>query len=380
MNVRHRWWFLAGATTVVLGCGGDAAQGPPPPMVTVTTPERRDVQLYAEFSGNTRAIEFAEIRARIPGTLEEQRFTPSSFVKAGDVLFVIEPAPYRASYDEAEAAVAAAQSELARAESDLDRIEQAIQSNAVSRQDLDRAQAARDQADAGVRSAQARLEQARINFSYTEVRAPFAGQVSRRLVDIGNLVGAGEPTLLTTIARVDPMYVYFDAPERLVLALLAAQRDTSIPEVAQDQVGKIFLATAADTAFPHEGKLDFIDNTVDPATGTIELRGIVDNSAHELFPGLFVRIRVVGGIRHNAILVRERAIGTDLGGKYVMVLGEDNVVEQKYIALGPRQDDGTYVVDSGLDGNEQYIVNGILRARPGFPVTPQIEDEVTGGM
>lgn len=380
MNVRNPRWLLAGATTVVLGCGGDAAQSPPPPMVTVTTPERRDVQLYAEFSGNTRAIEFAEIRARIAGTLEEQRFTPSSFVKGGDVLFVIEPAPYRASYDEAEAAVAATQSELARAESDLDRIEQAIQSNAVSRQDLDRAQAARDQADAGVRSAQARLEQARINFSYTEVRAPFAGQVSRRLVDIGNLVGAGEPTLLTTIARVDPMYVYFAAPERLVLALLAAQRDTSIPEEAQADVGKIFVATAVDTAFPHQGEIDFIDNTVDPATGTIELRGIVDNSSNELFPGLFVRIRVVGGIRHNAILVRERAIGTDLGGKYVMVLGEDDVVEQKYVALGPRQDDGTYVVDSGLDGTEQYIVNGMLRARPGFPVTPQIEDEVAGGL
>ena len=376
MNVRNPRWLLAGATMFVLGCGRDAAQAPPPPMVTVTIPERRDVQLYAEFSGNTRATEFAEIRARIPGTLEEQRFTPSSFVKRGDVLFVIEPAPYRASYDEAAAAVAAAQSELARAESDLDRIEQAIQSNAVSRQDLDRAQAARDQADAGVRSAQARLEQARINFSYTEVRAPFSGQVSRRLVDIGNLVGAGEPTLLTTIARVDPMYVYFDAPERLVLVLLASQRDTSIPEEAQADVGKLFVATAADTAFPHEGEIDFIDNTVDPATGTIELRGIVDNSANELFPGLFVRIRVVGGIRHNAILVRERAIGTDLGGKYVMVLGEDNVVEQKYIALGPRQDDGTYVVDSGLDGTEQYIVNGMLRAHV---VDPRIGEEHSEG-
>jgi len=259
---------------------------------------------------------------------------------------------------------------------DLERIQLAIQSNAVSQQDLDRAQATRDQAEAAVMAARARRDNARINFGYTRVTTPVSGRVSRNFVDLGNLVGAGEPTLLTTVTRVDPIYVYFEAPEQAVLNFLAARRDTTLTEEKVSQVGKVFVATAADTDYPHGGEIDFVDNTVDPATGTIQLRAIVQNPDDVLFPGLFVRVRVLGQIAPDAILVDERAIGTDLGGKYVLVIGEDDIVEQRYVTLGPIQDDGTVVIESGLEGTEVYIVNGMLRARPGFPVTPQTEAEL----
>jgi len=363
------------AATFVSACGG-GPEPPPPPQVTVVKPERRDVQMFSEFTGNTRAIEQADIRARVAGTLEAMHFTPSSVVNAGDVLFTIEPEPYQAAFDEARAALASAESELARAESDLERVQLAIQSNAVSRQDLDRAQATRDQAEAAVFGARARRDNARINLGYTRVTTPVSGRVSRNFVDIGNLVGAGEATVLTTVTRIDPIYVYFEAPEQLVLAFTAAQRDTTLTEEEVSQVGRVFVATATEADYPHEGEIDFIDNTVDPATGTIQLRAIVQNSDDILFPGLFVRIRLLGRIRPDAILVNERAIGTDLGGKYVLVVGNDNIVEQRYVTLGPIQDDGTVVVESGLDGSERYIVNGMLRARPGFPVTPQTEAEL----
>lgn len=364
------------AAAILTACGGGEAAGPPPPQVTVTKPERRDVQRFAEFTGNTRAIEYAEIRARVSGTLEEMRFVPARFVEENDVLFIIEPDVYQAAFDEAQAFVAAARSELARAESDLERIQQAIQTNAVSRQDLDRAQATRDQADAAVLGARARLDQATIDLGYTRVRTPIPGQVSRNFVDLGNLVGAGEATLLTTVTRIDPIFVYFDVPERAVLRLTAAQRDTTLTEEQLARVGQVLVATAEDAGFPHQGKVDFIDNTVNPATGTIEARALVANAENILFPGLFVRLRVLGAIGRDAILVHERAIGTDLGGKYVLLVRDDNVVEQRYVVRGPVQDDGTVVIEEGLDGSESYIVNGMLRARPGFPVTPQTEAEV----
>jgi RND family efflux transporter MFP subunit len=361
---------------VFCACGGGGEEGPPPPQVTVTKPERREVQRYGEFTGNTRAIEYAEIRARVSGTLEEMRFESGRFVEENDVLFVIEPEIYQAAFDEAQAAVAATRSELARAESDLERIQQAIQTNAVSQQDLDRAQANRDQADAAVLGAQARLTQARIDLGYTQVRTPVPGQVSRNYVDIGNLVGAGEATLLTTVTRIDPIFVYFDVPEQAVLLLSRAMRDTTLTQEQLARVGEVLVATADDVGYPHHGEIDFIDNTVNPATGTIEIRAVVENTDNVLFPGLFVRIRVLGGLMPDVTLVHERAIGTDLGGKYVLLVGENNIVEQRYVVLGPVQDDGTVVIEEGLDGSEGYIVNGMLRARPGFPVTPQTEAEV----
>jgi len=361
---------------LLAACGADGPPAPVPPAVTVAQATRRDVQTFALFTGTTRATEYAEIRARVAGQLREMYFEPSASVNRGDVLFLIEPEPYQASYDEAVASVAAAESELNRSQSDLERIELAIQSNAVSRQDLDRAQATRDQAQAALMAAQARLDQAVINLDYTSVETPVTGQVSRNLVDLGNLVGASEPTLLTTVTRISPIWVYFNAPERAVLSFLQAQADSTQAGLGEDdRVGVVYLETANETGFPHRGEIDFINNTVDPNTGTIELRAVLPNDDRVLFPGLFVRIRVLGPVRYDAVLVEERAIGTDLGGKYVLVVADDNIVEQRYVTLGPVQDDGTVVVEEGLDGTEPYVVNGLLRARPGFPVTPETAAE-----
>lgn len=382
MNSRFRTGFALALGLTLFGCGGDEPVFQPP-EVTVTTPEQRAVLDFFDFTGSTRAIAYAEIRARVSGVLEEMRFVPGGIVEANEILFVIERDQYQAAYQEALGNLRAAQAESARAEADLRRIEQAIRTEAVSESDLDRAVANRDQANAGVISARGRRNNAKLNLDYTLVRAPHRGQVGRNLWDIGNLVGAGEPTLLTTVNTIDSIYVYFDVAEALVLRLNQVRRETIADADAdptrteargRQQIGRTAISLANETGFPHEGVIDFVDNAVDPATGTIELRAVFANPDLSLFPGLFVRVRVYASRETDALLVDERAIGTDLAGKYVFVLDEENVVEQRFVTLGPLQDDGMIVVEDGLDGSESYIVNGMLRARPGFPVTPQYAD------
>ena len=371
MNSRFRTGFALGLT--LFGCGGDEPVFQPP-EVTVTTPEQRVVLDFFDFTGSTRAIAYAEIRARVSGVLEEMRFVPGGIVEANEILFVIERDQYQAAYQEALGNLRAAQAESARAGADLSRVEQAIQTEAVSESDLDRAVADRDQANAGVISARGRRNNAKLNLDYTLVRAPHRGQVGRNLWDIGNLVGASEPTLLTTVNTIDSIYVYFDVAEALVLRLNQVRRETIAAGGDVNRVGRTAISLANETGFPHEGVIDFVDNAVDPATGTIELRAVFANPDLSLFPGLFVRVRVYASRETDALLVDERAIGTDLAGKYVFVLDEEDVVEQRFVTLGPLQDDGMIVVEDGLDGSESYIVNGMLRARPGFPVTPQHVD------
>ncbi len=381
MNSRFRTGFALALGLTLFGCGGDEPVFQPPD-VTVTTPEQRPVLEFFDFTGTTRAIAYAEIRARVSGVLEEMRFEPGGIVEANEILFVIEREQYQASYQEALGNLRAAQAESARAEADLSRVEQAIQTDAVSESDLDRAVADRDQANAGVISARGRRDNAKLNLDYTLVRAPHPGQVGRNLWDVGNLVGAGEPTLLTTVNTIDSVYVYFDVPEFMVLRLrqvqreaLAADADPTRTEArGRQQIGRTAISLANETDFPHEGVIDFVDNTVNPATGTIEVRAVFANPDYIVLPGLFVRARVYASQEADALLVDERAIGTDLAGKYVLVLDDENVVEQRFVTLGPLQNDGMIVVEEGLDGTEQYIVNGLLRARPGFPVTPQSTD------
>jgi RND family efflux transporter MFP subunit len=371
----------------VLGaCAAPDPPAPVPPEVTVATPVRRDVVDYRDFTGETVAYERAEVRARVAGFLTEMEFVPSQMVRRGSLLFVIEQEPYRAQLQQAEATLRSAEANRDRARSDLDRLEEAVKTNAVSQQEVTRARAELSQAEASVLSAQAGLAQAKIQLDYTEVRSPVSGMVGRNLVDLGNLVGQGEATLLTTVARLDPMYVYFDLPESLVLRLRADLRGMGVQtpgdlrdnESARQQT-KFFLGTQIDEGFPHEGHLDFISNSVNAATGTIEVRGVVPNPDRVLLPGVFVRVRVPGRLLPNAVLVEERALGTDLGGKYVMTVGADGLVEQRYIELGRRQEGGLVVVDSGLDGSETYIVGGMLRARPGFPVSPTRAEPAESG-
>jgi len=358
--------LLAG---LMLGCQGQpVVPAPTPPEVTVATPAQRDVTVYHEFVGSTEARESVEIRARVQGYLDKMAFEPSSFVRKGQLLFVIEPEPYEAQRDRAAAGLKAADAGLRRAESDLERLEQAVQTNAVSQQEVTRARAERDQASAAMLEAQALLTNAEIQLDYTTLESPIDGLVSRNLVDLGNLVGANEPTLLTTVRRIDPIFAYFEVSERYIAQALEERGGHKNPGTDEDVPATLLLD---ETGLEIEGRVDSIDNTVDPATGTIRVRGVFPNANAKIFPGFFVRVRLPGELLEGALLVQESALGTDLGGRYVMIVGDDSVVERRYVEPGPLQGDKTRVILSGLELGERYIIEGLQRARPGMPVTPQ---------
>ncbi len=334
----------------------------------MATPVQRDVTLTEEFTGTTEARRSVEIRARVQGFLEEIAFEPSSFVREGQKLFIVEPAPYQAQRDRAEANLESAEAALRRAESDLDRLEQAVQTNAVSEQEVTRARAERDQASAALLEARAALTQAEIQLGYTTVESPIAGLVSRNLVDVGNLVGGPEATLLATVRQVDPIYAYFDVSERLIARTLAEQGGHKGPTSEREIPITLVLK---ETGYEVEGRIDAIDNTVDPATGTMQVRGIFPNKNAKVLPGFFVHVRVPGDTLENALLVEETAIGTDLGGRYLMVIGDGNVVEKRYVEPGPLEGDMLRVILQGLSPGESYVSKGLQRARPGMPVAPK---------
>jgi RND family efflux transporter MFP subunit len=357
------------AAVLVGGCRKAPEVVPPaPPEVTVTTPVQKDVTVFQEFVGSTEAYKSVNIRARVQGFLDSMHFEPSAFVRTGQLLFVIEPEPYEAQRDRAAAGLKAAEAGLARAESDLDRLEQAVRTNAVSQQEVTRARAERDQASAGMLQAQAELTNAEIQLEYTTIETPIDGLVSRNFVDLGNLVGAGESTLLTTVRQIDPMYAYFEVSERFVAQSLEERGGHKDPDENERLSATLLLD---ETGLEIEGQIDSLENTVDAATGTIRIRGIFPNPDAKVFPGMFVRVRLPGESYPNALLVEETALGTDLGGRYLMIVGDGDVVERRYIEPGQLQDDNTRLILSGLEPGERYISKGLQRARPGMPVTPK---------
>jgi len=341
---------------------------PAPPEVTVATPAQRDVTIFQEFVGSTEAFKSVNIRARVQGFLDSMHFEPSSFVRRGELLFVIEPEPYEAQRDRAAAGLKAAEAGLARAESDLDRLEQAVRTNAVSQQEVTRARAERDQASAGMLQAQAELTNADIQLEYTTIETPINGLVSRNFVDMGNLVGAGESTLLTTVRQINPIYAYFEVSERFVAQALEERGGHQNPGTTEQMTATLLLE---ETGLEIEGVIDSLENTVDADTGTIRIRGVFPNDDAKIFPGFFVRVRLPGESHPNALLVEETALGTDLGGRYLMIVGDDDIVERRYIEPGQLQDDNTRLILSGLELGERYITVGLQRARPGMPVTPR---------
>lgn len=355
-------------STALFGCGKKEGGSPTPPTVTVATPVEKDVQTYAEFTGYTAAVESVDIRARVKGFLEKVAFEDAAFVKEGDLLFIIEQDPYKAQRDQTKATLASAKAELERAEIDLKRVEQAAKTNAVSQEEVTNRRAQRDMAAAAVEEQKAELEQARLNLGYTEVRSPINGRVSRRLVDEGNLVGAGQNTLLTTVVTMDPIYVYFEVDERKLIEGL--KRNPQAFDEKKDYPFYVGLDT--EEGYPHKGVLDYISNVVDQNTGTITARGILQNKKKELYPGMFARVRVPAKVEENALLVEEKAVGTDLGGKYLYVVKKDNTVEHRRIELGP-QDGEMRVITKGIGKVDRYIVDGLQFARPGLPVTPKTE-------
>ena len=366
-------WTLCMLALITIGCGSPAPPAPQPPQVTVALPEVRDVTHRVEFTGTTEAFTAVEIVARAQGFLEQIRFEPSSFVKTGQTLFVVEQEPFIARRDRAQANLESAEAALRRAESDLARLEQAVKTNAVSQQEVTRARAERDQAEAALLASRAELQNAEIELGYTTIESPIEGIVSRNLVDVGNLVGSGGGTVLATVRTIDPIYAYFEVDERTFARMLDQRGGHRGPsQRLEDKVPATLVLR--ETGHEVEGRLDSFDNAVDTGTGTITIRGVFPNPDNRVFPGFFVAVRIDTETLEDAVVVKERAIGTDLGGKYLYVVGDDGIVEQRYVDLGPAEGD-EIVVMTGLEPGESYIVDGLLRARPGLPVNAQTQAE-----
>lgn len=357
---------------LVAGCQNKSADAsanaaPPPPAVTVSQPVTKDVVHYAEFSGTTEAVESVTIRARVEGFLEKIHFTEGAMVEKGTLLFSIDDRSYQASLDEAKAQLALRQAELRQAQATNTRKENALRDGAVSEVDVIDTRAQLKKAEAGVTAANAAVRSAELNISYTRVKAPISGRISRSMVDVGNLVGAGERTILTTIVKDDPIYAYFTISERDWVRYQSGK-----PKDAPADNGKgmtVYLGLAGGKDFPYEGRLDFVDNRVDAASGTIEVRGLFPNPGNKILPGLFARIRIPVGETAGALLVPDSAIGRDQQGRFLLVANSENVTEYRPVKAGELLD-GMRVIKTGLKGDERVIINGLQKARPGGPVTP----------
>ncbi len=356
--------------TFAASCSQKPPEKPiPVPEVTITTPIEREVTKYLEYTGNTAALQSVDIRARVPGFLTKITFDPGARVTKGELLFVIDPRQYEAQVQEAQAQVDAKKARAKLSQTEV-QISQRLESKeAISALKLEQQVAARDVSLADVELAQAALEKAKLDLEWTQVISPINGRVSRNLVDVGNLVGAaGEKTLLTTVMEEDSVYAYFNITESDLLPLLRRFGKKSEQEVRSSIKVPVFLGLADETGYPHKGSFDFADTKVDPATGTIQTRAIFPNPDGLLMPGLFTRIRVPIDKR-KSLLIPEIAVQYDQGGKYVLTLGEDNVVQQKRVTVGEQVDD-MRVIEKGLSSTDRVIVSGLLRARPGFKASP----------
>ena len=344
----------------------------PLPAVTVAPVEQRDIAGWDEFTGRLQAVDAVEIRPRVSGYITRVTLVEGKEVKKGEVLFEIDPRPYQATLAQAQAELEKARSAAALATSDVERAGKLVKAQAISREEYDSRTSAEAQGGATVRAAQAAVETARLNLEWTRVRSPIAGRVSNALVTPGNLVqgGAPEPTLLTTVVSMDPMYLYFDSDEQTYLryASLAKSSGTNWRTARLP----VYLGLANESGFPHEGRLDFVDNQVDPNTGTIRTRAVFSNKSRALTPGLFARVKLVGSEKSNALLVRDAAIGTDQDRKFVLVLGKGDTLAYRPIVPGRLTDDGLRIVTSGLTPEDRVVVNGLMRVRPGVKVTATV--------
>jgi RND family efflux transporter MFP subunit len=408
---------LVAASAALAGCNPASAPPgavePPPPEVKVSLPATREVTDYEDFPGRIEAVYAIDLRARATGYLERVNFTEGADVERGDLLFEIDPRQYQAELNRAEATLIQAQAHLARLEQDYQRAVNILPRGGMSREEFDKIAGDRAEASAAVGVARANRDLAALNLSYTKVRSPISGRISRRYLDPGNMVKADD-TILTSIVSLDPVFVYFDLDERTTLHFQRLIRDGKISwstgrpchataltaplallaAVAQyrwhqpDLVARVFdwttnaglpvlVGLADEPGFDHHGTINFADNRVDPDTGTWRLRGKFFNPDHVLSPGLFVRVRLPIGTPYRATLVAEQALATDQGQKVVWVLTEDNRVESRDITIG-RQHDGQRVILKGVQPGERVVVSGLQRLQKGMRVAPKLIDMPAG--
>jgi RND family efflux transporter MFP subunit len=350
-----------------------AQQGPAPaPQVTVADVVERDVTEWDEFTGRLQAVDSVEVRPRVSGYVSAVRFAEGTIVRKGDLLFQIDPRPFQAEVDRLNAEVNRARATVQRANSELARAERLRMENAISNEEHDRRAAFAQESAAQVAAVEAAVRAAELNLEFTGVTAPIGGRVSRAIVTEGNLVssGPGEATLLTTVVSLDPVYAYFDADEQIYLKYTAGG-DSSSGRRSINR--RIRMALANEAGFPHEGRLDFIDNQLDGSTGTIRGRAVFRNPDGLLTPGLFVRLRLAGGGTSRGLLIQDRAVGTDLSKKFVYVVSPKNEIEYRPVTLGPVVD-GLRIVRCGLQAGEPVVVSGLQRIRPGAQVQPVREE------
>lgn len=348
--------------TVAAGCReAHTAPAIPLPAVTVAVVQEHKVAEWDEFIGRFDAVESVEIRPRVSGTIERVAFQEGKEVHKGDLLFQIDPKPYQAELERAEAGLAQARSAAALATLSLERSKQLIAAEATTREDFENRTSGAERGSAAVSAAKAAVATARLNLEWTKVRSPLRGRVGRAEITAGNLVQVGMPRL-TSVVSLDPIYVYFDADERSYLKIVEHRRNS------RDARTPVVMGMAdEDGRFPHRGYLDFIDNQLDPRTGTVRARAVFTNKEQRFSPGLFARIKILDSKEYLAPVVSDRAIGTDQDKKFVLVLQDDNTLLYRPVELG-RLIDGYRVINAGLKPQEKIVINGLQRVRPGAKV------------
>jgi RND family efflux transporter MFP subunit len=363
---------------LLAGCDGQPAVGsaPPPPTVTVAHPLQKTITEWDEYTGRFTAVESVEVRARVSGFIDSVHFKEGQIVKQGDLLFVIDPRPYRIAVEQAKADVDRAQAKLEIATSDVQRATPLIRNQSLTEREFDTRQSTQHDAAAQVASAQAAVKQAELNLEWTEVRAPIGGRISDKRVDAGNLITGGPSgaTLLTVIVSIDPIHFVFDGSEADFLHYIRLAAAGARPS-SRDVQNPVSVRLADETEYKHQGRMDFVDNVINPKTGTIRGRAVFDNKDGLLTPGFFGRLRLFGG-EHEALLVPDGAVASDQSAKIVFTVADDGTVGTKLVELGPMVD-GLRVIRLGLAATDRIVIDGLQRARPGGKVTAQdgkIED------
>ncbi|MBD8271623.1 efflux RND transporter periplasmic adaptor subunit [Pseudomonas fluorescens] len=366
-SLKLLWYTLAALAVLVISACGKApetAASMPAAKVSVAKVLEQPVNEWDEFTGRLEAPETVEIRPRVSGQIDQVAFTEGALVKKGDLLFQIDPRPFQAEVRRLEALVAQGRANATRSENEAQRGERLRTSNAISAELADSRTSASQEARAAVGAVQAQLDLAKLNLSFTRVTSPISGRVSRAEITAGNLVTA-DTTALTSVVSTDKVYAYFDADERVFLKYTQlarqGQRGVTTP---------VYLGLSNEDGNPHLGQMNFVDNQVNPKTGTIRGRAVFDNSDGTYTPGLYARLKLVGSGTYSAVLINDEAVGTDLGKKFVLVMDGDNTVYRS-VELGPKIE-GLRIVRSGLNKDDTIIVKGLQRVRPGSPVTPEV--------
>ncbi|MBU6959824.1 efflux RND transporter periplasmic adaptor subunit [Pseudomonas sp. CVAP len=367
-SLKHLRFPLAVLALLVMSACGKTpgtAAAMPATKVSVAKVLEQPVNEWDDFTGRLEAPETVEIRPRVSGQIDEVAFTEGALVKKGDLLFQIDPRPFQAEVRRLEALVAQGRANATRSENEAQRGERLRTSNAISAELADSRSSAAQEARAAVGAIQAQLDLAKLNLSFTRVTAPISGRVSRAEITAGNLVTA-DVTALTSVVSTDKIYAYFDADERVYLKYTQLARQGQ-----RGQTTPVYLGLSNEEGNPHLGQMNFVDNQVNPKTGTIRGRAVFDNSKGEYTPGLYARLKLVGSGTYSAVLINDEAVGTDLGKKFVLVMDADNKSAYRAVELGPKIE-GLRIVRSGLNKDDTIIVKGLQRVRPGSPVTPEV--------